>query len=57
MKGVYLSILAYLVIAIVLAVGIWLVVPGEGRGSSPWLLIVGVVAYVAAVAKYGCTNP
>jgi hypothetical protein len=44
-----LAILAYLLIAVVLGWGILLLIKG-----SPWLLIVGVLAYVIAFAKLGC---
>ncbi len=44
-----LAIVAYLVIAFVLGWGILLAVKG-----SPWLLVVGFVAYVVAVGKIGC---
>jgi hypothetical protein len=45
----FLAILAYLLIAFVLGWGILLAVKG-----SPWLLIVGFLAYVVAFGKLGC---
>ena len=44
-----MAILAYLAIGAVLGLGILLTVKG-----SPWLLIVGFLAYVVAFAKLGC---
>ena len=44
-----LAIVAYLLIAAVLGWGILLAVKG-----SPWLLLVGFVAYVVAFGKIGC---
>jgi hypothetical protein len=44
-----LAILAYLLIAVVLGLGILHAVKG-----SPWLLIVAFVAYVVAFGKIGC---
>lgn len=43
------AIAAYLLIALILGWGILLAVHG-----SPWLLIVGFLAYVVAFAKIGC---
>ena len=44
-----LAIIAYLVLGLVLGVGILLTVKGQ-----PWLLIVGVLIYVLAFARFGC---
>jgi hypothetical protein len=44
-----LAIAAYLIIAFVLGWGMVLAVKG-----SPWLLIVGFLAYLAAFSKLGC---
>lgn len=44
-----LAIVAYLVIGLVLGWGILLAVKG-----SPWLLIVGFIAYAVAFGKLGC---
>jgi len=44
-----LAIVAYLVIGVFLGWGILLAVHG-----SPWLLIVGFLAYAVAFAKLGC---
>ena len=44
-----LAIIAYLVIGVVLGAGILLAVKG-----SPWLLVVGFLAYVVAFGKLGC---
>jgi hypothetical protein len=43
------AVVAYLAIAVVLGWGILLTVKG-----SPWLLVVGFLAYAAAFAKLGC---
>jgi len=43
------AIVAYLVIGVVLGWGILLAVKG-----SPWLLVVGFLAYVVAFSKLGC---
>jgi hypothetical protein len=44
-----LAIVAYLLIAGVLGLGILLAVKG-----SPWLLIVALVGYIVAFGKIGC---
>ena len=44
-----LAILAYLVMGFVLSWGILLTIKG-----NPWLLIVGLLAYVIAFARFGC---
>jgi hypothetical protein len=44
-----MAILAYLAIGAVLGLGILLTVKG-----NPWLLIIGLLAYVVAFAKLGC---
>ena len=44
-----LSVLAYLLIAVILGWGILLAVKG-----NPWLLVVGFLTYVIAFAKIGC---
>jgi len=43
------SVIAYLVIAVILGAGLILTMKG-----SPWLLIVGLLAYVVAFGKIGC---
>jgi hypothetical protein len=43
------AIVAYLAIGLVLGWGILLAVKG-----SPWLLVVGLLAYIIAFAKLGC---
>jgi hypothetical protein len=48
----FLACLAYVVIAFVLGWGLVLAVKG-----SPWLLIIGIIAYVAAFVKFGCSTP
>jgi F0F1-type ATP synthase assembly protein I len=44
-----MAILAYLAIGAILGWGILLTVKG-----NPWLMIVGLLAYVLAFAKLGC---
>ena len=44
-----MGILAYVLIGVVLGAGILMAVKG-----SPWLLIVGFIAYVVAFGKIGC---
>jgi hypothetical protein len=48
MNFIYAS-LVYLAMAVFLGLGIVMAVHG-----SPWLLIIAVVAYLAAFAKFGC---
>ena len=45
----YMAIVAYLIIAAILGVGILLAVKG-----SWWLFVAGFVAYVVAFGKIGC---
>ncbi len=45
----FLAILAYVLMGAVLGWGILLLMHG-----NPWLLIVGVLAYLIAFAKLGC---
>ena len=44
-----LAIFTYLMMALILAGGILLLVAGK-----PWLLIIGVVAFVVAFGRLGC---
>jgi hypothetical protein len=44
-----LAVVAYLVIGAVLGLGILLAVKG-----SPWLLVIGFLAYVIAFGRIGC---
>ena len=44
-----LAILAYLLIGVVLSAGILLLLAGK-----PWLLIIGLLAFVVAFGKIGC---
>ena len=46
-----LAILAYGLIAVVLSEGILLLLAGK-----PWLLIIGVLAFVVAFGKIGCVS-
>jgi len=46
-----LAILAYGLIAVVLSAGILLLLAGK-----PWLLIIGVLAFVVAFGKIGCVS-
>ena len=46
-----LAILAYGLIGLILCGGILLVMAGK-----PWLLIVAVVAYIVAFARFGCLS-
>jgi hypothetical protein len=46
-----LSMLAYIVMAIVLGLGILLAVKG-----TFWLLIVSLLAYIFLVVKFGCAT-
>lgn len=46
-----LAILAYLLIGAVLGWGILLLIAGK-----PWLLIAGVIGYLVAFGKIGCTS-
>ena len=46
-----LAILAYGLIAVVLSAGILLLLAGK-----PWLLIIGVLAFVVAFGKIGCMS-
>jgi hypothetical protein len=45
------TILAYLLIAVIIGWGILLLLAGK-----PWLLIVGALAYLVAVARIGCAS-
>ena len=45
----FLAVLAYVVIGLVLGCGLVMAVKG-----SPWLLVVGFLAYVVAFGKIGC---
>jgi hypothetical protein len=47
----YLAILAYLLIGLVIGGGILLLV-----GGKPWLLIIGLIAYVVTFAQTGCKS-
>jgi hypothetical protein len=44
-----LAILAYLLMGVVLSAGILLLLAGK-----PWLLIIGLLAFVVAFGKIGC---
>ena len=44
-----LAILVYLIMALILGAGIFLLVAGK-----PWLLIIGGIAFVVAFGKLGC---
>jgi hypothetical protein len=44
-----LAVLAYGLIGLILSAGILLLLAGK-----PWLLIIGILAYVAAFGKIGC---
>ncbi|MEI9865424.1 MAG: hypothetical protein WDN00_12895 [Limisphaerales bacterium] len=46
-----LAILAYAVIALILGLGILLLLQGK-----PWLLVVGVAAFIVAFAQIGCKS-
>jgi hypothetical protein len=46
-----LAILAYLLIAVVLGVGILLTIAGK-----PWLLIISFLVYALVFAKIGCLS-
>lgn len=46
-----MTILVYLLMGLVLGVGILFVMAGK-----PWLLIVSLIAYLIAFARYGCTS-
>jgi hypothetical protein len=48
----FLAVVVYLIIGLVLGAGIFLVTVK----GSPWVLIVGVLAYVIAFGKIGCTS-
>lgn len=45
----FLAMLVYALTALVLAYGILLTIHG-----NPWLLIAGIVGYLAALIKIGC---
>ncbi|HVU28724.1 MAG TPA: hypothetical protein VHG71_13465 [Verrucomicrobiae bacterium] len=45
----YLAILTYLLIGLILGAGILLLVAGK-----PWLLIIGLIAYIVIFAQTGC---
>ncbi|HVU09549.1 MAG TPA: hypothetical protein VHG89_13530 [Verrucomicrobiae bacterium] len=45
----YLAILTYLLIGLILGAGILLLVAGK-----PWLLIIGLIAYIVTFAQTGC---
>lgn len=44
-----LAILVYLLVGLILSAGILLLLAGK-----PWLLIIGLLAYVVAFGKIGC---
>jgi hypothetical protein len=46
-----MAVLAYFLIALVLGAGILLLVAGK-----PWLLVIGLLAFVVAFSKYGCAS-
>jgi hypothetical protein len=46
-----LAVLAYFLVALILSAGILLLVAGK-----PWLLIIGLLAFVVAFGKYGCMS-
>ena len=47
----FLAVLAYLLIGVVLGWGLLLMMAGK-----PWLLIAGLLVYLVAFAKFGCTS-
>ncbi|MEJ0089190.1 MAG: hypothetical protein WDM80_05490 [Limisphaerales bacterium] len=46
-----LAILAYVVIALILGLGILMLLQGK-----PWLLIIGAVGFLVAFARIGCKS-
>ena len=48
----YYGIAAWGGIGLILGLGLFLVMKG-----SYWLLILGVIGFIVAVAKIGCTSP
>jgi hypothetical protein len=46
-----LAILVYVLMAVILGAGILLIVAGK-----PWLLIIGLLAFVVAFGKIGCES-
>jgi hypothetical protein len=47
----FLAIFVYLLIGAVLSWGILLALAGK-----PWLLVAGLIAYIVAFGKIGCTS-